>query len=162
MKTNKNNFLKGAAIAAAILCAVQIVWLSVQSWNISGLGAENSEINWDKTILPIQLIVFLGRLIFCVAYNALIITFLTKTMKALKGGVIFPKSNVLLPFCTAGCYFIGTMLNDNFDNILMTETPCYTYFAINSSTIIFTLLFLIFALLYKMAADISEENNLTI
>ena len=63
MKTNKNNFLKGAAIAAAILCAVQIVWLSVQSWNISGLGAENSEINWDKTILPIQLIVFLGRLI---------------------------------------------------------------------------------------------------
>lgn len=162
MRRKNYKLLNGTAIMAAILCSVQIVWLVMQSWFISGLGGVDGEINWDNEVLPFQLTVFTCRLLFCIAYNIAIIIFLIKTMKALKNGIIFPRSNISLLYFTAICYFIGTLSRDNFDNILLTQTPRATFFAIDSSTILITLLLVVFALLYKIAADISEENNLTI
>ena len=47
-------------------------------------------------------------------------------------------------------------------NILMSAEPGNSYFAIESGSILITLLFIIFALLYRIAAEVSEDNNLTI
>lgn len=160
----KRNYkaLKAVAFAAALLCAAHIVWLFAQTWFISGMGGTEGEINWSEEVFPFQLTVLLGRLLFCAAYYATIIIFIAKTINGLKSGIIFPQSNVPLLFITAGCYFIGTLMSDNFDNILLTQTPNATYFAIDSNTILIPLIYIIFALLYKIAANVSEENNLTI
>ena len=160
----KRNYkaLKAVAFAAALLCAAHIVWLCAQTWFISGMGGTEGEINWSEEVFPFQLTVLLGRLLFCAAYYATIIIFIVRTIKGLKSGIIFPQSNVPLLFITAGCYFIGTLMSDNFDNILLTQTPDATYFAIDSNTILIPLIYIIFALLYKIAANVSEENNLTI
>lgn len=162
METKNYKTLKGVAFTVALLCAAHIVWLFVQTWFISGLGGIEGEINWSEDISPLQLTVLLGRLLFSTAYYATIIIFIAKTIKGLKSGIIFPQSNVVLLFTTAGCYFIGTLMSDNFDNILLTQTPDATYFAIESNTILITFIYVIFALLYKIAAKVSEENNLTI
>ena len=45
MRTKNYKLLNGTAIMAAILCSVQIVWLVIQSWFISGLGGVDGEIN---------------------------------------------------------------------------------------------------------------------
>ena len=55
MRTKNYKLLNGTAIMAAILCSVQIVWLVMQSWFISGLGGVDGEINWDwveENMLP--------------------------------------------------------------------------------------------------------------
>lgn len=162
METRNYKALKGVAFTAALLCAVHIVWLCAQTWFISGMGSSEGEINWSEDIYPFQLTVLLARLLFCTAYYATIIIFIVRTIKGLKSGIIFPQSNVPLLFTTAGCYFIGTLMSDNYDNILLTQTPNATYFAIESNTILITFIYIIFALLYKIAANVSEENNLTI
>ena len=162
MKTKNHKTLKGVAFTTALLCAVHIVWICAQTLFISGIGSSEGEINWSEDVYPFQLTVLLARLLFCTAYYATIIIFIVRTIKGLKSGIIFPQSNVPLLFTTAGCYFIGTLMSDNYDNILLTQTPDATYFAIESNTILITFIYIIFALLYKTAADVSEENNLTI
>ena len=162
METKNYKGLKGAAFTVVLICAAQIVWLCAQTWFISGMGSTEGEVNWSEEIIALQLTVLLGRLLFCTAYYTTIIIFIAKTIKGLKSGIIFPQSNVQLLFATAGCYFIGTLMSDNFDNILLTQTPNATYFAIDINTILIPLIFIIFALLYKIAANVSEENNLTI
>lgn len=162
MKSKNNKSLTGIAIAAIILCVVQIVWITVQSWFVSGINGNTGEINWDETMLPLQITIFGGRLLFTVCYNALIILFLVKTLKALNDGTLFPKSNVKVLYATAASHFIGKLCDDNMGNILLSATPCNTFFEINSSTILTSMLFLIFAMIYKIATKVSEENNLTI
>lgn len=162
MEKRISKSLMGIAIAVMILCAIQIVWIIVQSWFISGINGSTGEINWNEAVLPFQLTIFGGRLLFTVCYFALIILFLIKTLKALNDGTLFPKSNVKVLYATAACHLIGKLCDDNMGNILLSETPTQTYFAIESSSIIITLLFIIFAMIYKIAAKVSEENNLTI
>lgn len=152
----------GIAIAVMILCAIQIVWIIVQSWFVSGINGSTGEINWNEAVLPFQLTIFGGRLLFTVCYFALIILFLIKTLKALNDGTLFPKSNVKVLYATAVCHLISKLCDDNMGNILLSETPTQMSFAIESSSIIITLLFIIFAMIYKIAAKVSEENNLTI
>lgn len=162
MEKRISKSLMGIAIAVMILCAIQIVWIIVQSWFVSGINGSTGEINWNEAVLPFQLTIFCGRLLFAVCYFALIILFLIKTLKALNDGTLFPKSNVKVLYATAVCHLISKLCDDNMGNILLSETPTQTYFAIESSSIIITLLFIIFAMIYKIAAKVSEENNLTI
>ena len=152
----------GVVVIAMIICAIHIVWLILQSWFISGINGSTGEINWNQDVLPFQIIVFSCRLLFNVGFNVLIIVFLIKSLKALKDGTLFPKSNVALLYITAGCYFIGKLCDDNMGNTLLTETPTCSRFVIETGCILVTLMLIIFAMIYKIAVKVSEENNLTI
>jgi hypothetical protein len=55
-------------------------------------------------------------------------------------------------------YFIGNFFTDNLSLLYFENNPLM----INDTTVIYTLLFIIFGILYKVAVDVSEENNLTI
>lgn len=162
METKKHKTLKGVAITVVLICVCRIVWLFAETWFAAGFGATEGSINWSEAVLPFQMTVLLCRILFETAYHITIIIFIVKTIKGLKNGVIFPQSNVPLLFTTTSSYFIGTLMSNNFKNVLLTQNPNATYFAIDSSTILVTLMYLIFAMLYKIAADVSEENNLTI
>ena len=58
----------------------------------------------------------------------------------------------------AAFYFIGNFFTDNLSLLYFENNPLM----INDTTVIYTLLFIIFGILYKVAVDVSEENNLTI
>ena len=104
---------------------------------------------------------------FITSYSALSITlivvqiiFLLKQLKSIRNGYLFEKSNtkyiiiwgilwIFYDFCSGN---ISTMISNNAFNEIVIEGTL-----IGIPTIVIT-----FAILYKMAADVADENNLTI
>ena len=160
MKTKINKGLNGTTIFVSLLCVVNIVWILCQSYFISTDSGEGC-IAWHEDLYPVQLAIFAGRLIFKTAFYALIILFMVKQCKAIGSGTIFPRTNVTVIYTMAACYFIGEFCDSNMESAVMF---CGSNGAIeiNIDIIIYTILLVVFGILYKVAVDVSEENNLTI
>ena len=74
--------------------------------------------------------------------------------------VLFPNVNVKIIYSIAACYLIGNICDDNISTALICGDN--GAFLINSDTLLYAALLVIFALIYKVAVKVSEENNLTI
>ena len=156
MKTKGFKTLITITALAIFFCLLNAVWTCVQSYNI--YTAENNFLTFDKEPRFIFTAIFYGRLIFTPLYNALLITFLVKQLVAIKKGILFPRINVRIIFLIAACYFIGSFSHDNHALLHFQNNPIM----IHDSTITYTLLFIIFGIIYKVAVDVAEENNLTV
>lgn len=156
MKTKNFKTLTAITAFAIFFCVINAVWVCVQSYNI--YTEENNFLTFTKGARFIYMAIFYGRLIFLPLYNILLITFLAKQLVAIKNGILFPRANVALLFIAAAFYFIGNFFTDNLSLLYFENNPLM----INDTTVIYTLLFIIFGILYKVAVDVSEENNLTI
>lgn len=159
MKTKNYKGMMGITIFASLLCIVSIVWILVQSYCISTESGEGC-IVWHEELYPVQLCVFIGRLAFKTLFYALIMVFLIKQFKAIRNGVLFPAVNVKILYSIALCYLIGSTCDDNVATAVHIENS--GSFVINGDTLLYAALLVIFALLYKVAVKVSEENNLTI
>lgn len=156
MKSSNSKSLLGIAIVIFLLSLVSISVLFVQSFDVCTNG---SDLAWREDILQIQMIIFIGRLLFKTTFYILIFFFLIKQYKAIKNGVLFPHANVSIIYLMASFYFLGNFCQENIKTFITAEIP---YIVLNFDTTICTLLLIIFALMYKVAAKVSEENNLTI
>ena len=152
--------MMGVTIFASLLCTVSIVWIMTQSYFISTQSGEGC-IHWHEDLYPVQLVICIGRLLFKTSFYALIMVFLAKQLKAIKNGVLFPSVNTRIIYAMAACYFIGENCSDNISTSLLFDGNTAS-FVINTDTWIYTVLLVIFALIYKIAVNVSEENNLTI
>lgn len=161
MKQRNYKTLLGATVLASVFCLVSIVWIIIQSYYICTNSGEGC-IVWHDEIYLMQLAVFIGRLIFKSVFYLLIIIFLVKQLQAIKNGTLFPRANVWIMYATALCYLIGNVCHDNFSTCLVLDTPGHASFAFNIDTLIYAIMLLVFAFVYKVAADVSEENHLTI
>ena len=160
MKTKSKKGLKGVTIFVSLLCVVNIVWILCQSYFVSTDSGEGC-IEWHEDFYPVQLAIFAGRLIFKTAFYALIILFMVKQCKAIRNGTIFPRANIAVIYTMAACYFIGEFCNSNMEPAVM-FCGSSAAIEINIDIIIYTILLVAFGILYKVAVDVSEENNLTI
>lgn len=156
MKSSKSKSLLGIAIAIFLLSLVSISVLFVQSFDVCTNG---SDLAWREDLFQMQMIIFIGKLFFKTAFYILLFFFLIKQHKAIKNGVLFPRANVLIMYFMAAFYFLGNFCQENIKTFISAETP---HIVLNFDTTIYTLLLIIFALMYKVAAKVSEENNLTI
>ena len=156
MKSSNSKSLLGIAIAIFLLSLVSISVLFVQSFDVCTNG---SDLAWREDLLQMQMIIFVGKLFFKTAFYILLFFFLIKQHKAIKNGVLFPRANVLIMYFMAAFYFLGNFCQENIKTFISAETP---HIVLNFDTTIYTLLLIIFALMYKVAAKVSEENNLTI
>ena len=154
MKTKGFKTLTTITALAIFFCLLNAVWVCVQSYNL--YTAENNFLTFEPRF--IFMAIFYGRLIFTPLYNALLITFLAKQLVAIKKGILFPRINVRIIFLIAACYFIGSLSHDNQALLHFQNNPIM----IHDSTITYTLLFIIFGIIYKVAVDVAEENNLTV
>lgn len=159
MKTKGYRRMMGVTIFAALICIVSIIWILVQSYFI-GTGSGEGCIVWHEELYPIQYTIFYGRLIFKSLFYLLIIVFLFKQLKAIKNGMLFPGANVKIMYVIATSYLMGNICDDN----IATALTCGKHgaFVINGDTLLYASLLMIFALIYKVAVKVSEENNLTI
>ena len=160
MKTKSYKRMKGVTIIASLLCAVSIVWIIAQSYFISTQNGDGC-IHWHEDLYPLQLAIFLGRLLFKTSFYALIMVFLAKQLGAIKNGVLVPSVNTKIMYAIAACYFIGENCSDNVSTSLLFDGNTGS-FVINSDTWLFTALLVVFAIIYNIAVKVSEENNLTI
>ena len=159
MKTKGYRKMRGVTIFASLICIVSIVWILVQSYFIS-TGSGEGCIVWHDELYPIQAVIFAGRLLFKSLFYTLIIVFLCKQLKAIRNGVLFPGANVKIMYAIATSYLIGNICDDNAATALTGGENAA--FVINGDTLLYAALLVIFALLYKVAVKVSEENNLTI
>lgn len=159
METKGYKGMMGVTIFASLLCIVSIVWILCQSYFIS-TGSGEGCIVWHEELYPLQAGIFIGRLVFKTLFYALIMALLFKQLKAIKDGILFPRANVKIMYIIAVCYLIGNLCDDNISTALLFEES--GKFVINSDTLLYAALLVIFALIYKVAVKVSEENNLTI
>lgn len=152
--------MMGVTIFASLLCTVSIVWIIAQSYFISTQSGEGC-IHWHEDLYPMQLVIFIGRLLFKTSFYALIMVFLAKQLKAIKSGVLFPSVNTRIIYAMAACYFIGENCSDNISTSLLFEGNTGS-FVIDGDTWIYTAVLVVFAIMYNIAVKVSEENNLTI
>lgn len=156
MKSSNSKSLLGIAIVIFLLSLVSISVLFVQGFDVCTNG---SDLAWREDLFQMQMIIFIGKLFFKTAFYVLLFFFLIKQHKAIKNGVLFPRANVLIMYFMAAFYFMGNFCQENIKTFISAETP---HIVLNFDTTIYTLLLIIFALMYKVAAKVSEENNLTI
>ena len=159
METKGYKGMIGVTIFASLLCVVSIVWILVQSYFVCTESGEGC-IVWHEELYPLQAGIFAGRLLFKSMSYALIIVFLIKQLNAIKSGVLFPNVNIKIIYSIAACYLIGNICDDNISTALICGDN--GAFVINSDTLLYAALLVIFALIYKVAVKVSEENNLTI
>lgn len=159
METKGYKGMMGVTIFASLLCVMSIVWIIVQSYFISTESGEGC-IVWHEELYPIQYTIFYGRLIFKSLFYLLIALFLFKQLKAIKNGVLFPRANVKILYGMALSYFIGNTCDENVSTALFFENS--GSLVLNSDTWLYVALLIVFALIYKVAVSVSEENNLTI
>lgn len=152
--------MMGVTIFASLLCTVSIVWIIAQSYFISTQSGEGC-IHWHEDLYPMQLVIFIGRLLFKTSFYTLIMVFLAKQLKAIKNGVLFPSVNTRIMYAIAACYFIGENCSDNISTSVLFEGNTGS-FVIDGDTWIYTAVLVVFAIMYNIAVKVSEENNLTI
>lgn len=147
--------MKAVIIATAVLSLLWIYWTVGRSYNTVFAGAVPLREGFEV----VQMSLIASYCIFALALIVVQMIFLVKQMKSIKKGLLFDKSSVkylvmwgvlwaIYDFVASNVY---VMACNNFDVIIIDGTT------IGVPIIAFT-----FAILYRLAADVAEENNLTI
>lgn len=157
METKK--YYRPILILAIIVSLCSLFWLywtigrTIFTLEDDGLPLRDGYETWQIAIIT-------GYSIFAIALVVIQMTFIIKQLKSIRNGILFDKSIVkyiltwgiiwvFYDFCAGN---IGQMIyNEGFNEITIHGT------LIGIPTIAIT-----FAILYKMAADVATENNLTI
>ena len=155
MKTSKYyKQMKAVTIAAVVASLFWLYWTVGRTINTiySVPLREGCEVS--------QVSVAMGYCVFALALIAVQMVFLVKQMKSIKNGVLFDRSSAKFlmiwgllwigyDFCSAN---IGQMIiNGDFNEIV-----------IHGTLVGIPMIAFAFATLYRLAADVAEENNLTI
>lgn len=160
MKTKNQKSMMAMTAIALLICIVSIVWISIQSYFIAFTSGEGC-IVWHEELLYLQIAIFSCRFIFKTLFYLLLIAFFVKQTKAIMNGIIFPRGNVRLLALMAVSYFVGSTCDENLSTCLVFEGDTGKI-VLNTDVVLYTLLLIVFAILYKIAVNVSEENNLTI
>ena len=162
MKRNTKNLLIAVTAIVGIICIVNAVWLIVQSGSVAGWFTDYRNIVYgdgaaENDVLGWQYFIFYGRLLFGIAFDALLLLFMIKSILALKSGAFFLKSNTYILISAAVCNLLYNFCNENI-RILIYDT----YKNITDAMLLTPLILFAFSLIYGLAVRVSEENRLTI
>ena len=113
---------------------------------------------WNPDRLAWQIFIIAGRFIGATLLYAFCWIFLIRTNKALKNGVIFPKSNISLIRWTALVSVYAILAHTNYDDVLSGVTCS----VLDGNIFVIPLAVLLFAGLYKMAYLAAKDSNLAI
>lgn len=157
MKQNSIKSITAISVAIIAFCGLSALFVLAQGF-IGFISPENVGVIWSEEIKGFQMLVALGRMLGGAAFFGLITAFLVKTIKGLKNGILFPASNVPILYFSAlalfvynFCYNNGGILTGGDSNLLL-----------DTDDITISLIVVAFAMIYKIAVKISDENSLTI
>ena len=157
MKTPKYyKQMMAVLVAVVIISLFWLYWTVGRTLNTLVLGGVELREGYEM----MQISISVGYCLFSVALMAVQLLFMVKQLKSIKSGVIFAKSNakylglwavlwVFYDFCASQ---VGNMIS----------AGVFNQITIHGTVIGIPVVALLFAVLYKLAADVAEENNLTI
>ena len=155
MKKNSTKSLKWLTGAVIVLGVLALAIITVQSFGFF-TGTPQKAV-WIEGLKGLQVSIIILRMIGTVTCLSLLLTFLFKSIKAQKNGVLFPRKNVGILFSLAATSFITLLCYGNM-HIVLGER----HINIGFTELMVPIIICIVALIYRNAVQVSEENNLTI
>ena len=155
MKQNSTKSLKWLAGVAVFFSLFATARMTVQT--VGFFYGRPYPAVWIDGLEVFQGSIAIFRLLGGIALFGLLIAFLLNSIKGLNNGVLFPRKNICILFCTAAASFVFLFCNTNIDLVLGKRVLQLDIQEILVPTIICA-----FAIMYKAAVKVSEENSLTI
>ena len=159
----KNNSTKKLYTVLGIILFLSTVnALHVTFQGIGGLVCpESFGIQWLDTDKWMQVTVLIGRMVGGLAFSALLYAFTINTVKGYKAGVLFPRKNFAILMACSVALFVYVFCYDNMQLVGL-PNDAVRQIELDLNTVVSSLTFVVFALMYKVAVKVSEENSLTI
>ena len=158
----KNSTKKLYAVLGIILFLSTVNALHVTFQGIGGLVCpESFGIQWLYTDKWMQVTVLIGRMVGGLAFSALLYAFTINTVKGYKAGVLFPRKNFGILMACSVALFVYVFCYDNMQLVGL-PNDAVRQIELDLNTVVSSLTFVVFALMYKVAVKVSEENSLTI
>ena len=155
MKQNSTKSLKWLAGVAVFFSLFATARMTVQT--VGFFYGRPYPAVWIDCLEVFQGSIAIFRLLGGIALFGLLIAFMLNSIKGLNNGVLFPRKNISTLFCTAAASFVFLFCNTNIDLVLGKRVLQLDIQEILVPTIICA-----FAIMYKAAVKVSEENSLTI
>ena len=152
--------LKSACYALIVCILLWIVFYGIQSYFVLTTGSGDGVINWGSPRIELKVTLFIVHRVTLLVMGGLFAAFAVNILKHLKGGTIFNHANVVLLWMMVVLLPIYSFISDNMGivgssgehfDVVLTDNP-----------LLYTIVALIIALLYKLAYDAAEEQKLTI
>ena len=112
---------------------------------------------WLENYRSLQNFVIIFKFVGALAFFILLISFIFNCIKALKKGTLFPRKNVGILYGCAAATFVSLFCNSNM-HLLNGTRAIHLDFA----EVFVPIVICVFAIIYRIAVKISEENSLTI
>ena len=158
----KNSTKKIYTVLGVILFISTVNALHVTIQGIGGLVSPDSfGIQWLNTDKWMQVTVLVGRMVGGLVFSALLYAFTINTVKGYKAGVLFPRKNFGILMACSVALFVYVFCYDNMQLVGL-PNDAVRQIELDLNTVISSLTFVVFALMYKVAVKVSEENSLTI
>ena len=155
MKQNSTKSLKWLAGVAVFFSLFATARMTVQT--VGFFYGRPYPAVWIDGLEVFQGSIAIFRLLGGIALFGLLIAFLLNSIKGLNNGVLFPRKNISILFCIAAASFVFLFCNSNIDLVL-----CKRVFQLDIQEILVPTVICAFAIKYKVACKVSEENSLTI
>lgn len=160
MKKQSYRTMRGLCYAALFLCGFWLVFFAIQTYYVFTTGSGPGVINWDSPRIGLKLGITIANRVVNLVMLSLCVAFVVSTLKSIKQGVIFSRSNVPLLSAMAAVIPFYAMICDN--TMQAFSTTAEMNFQLTDNVFVYTLVVLIVAQLYKVACDAAEEQQLTI
>ena len=155
MKQNSTKSLKWLTGVAVFFSLIATARMTVQTVGFF-YGSPYPAV-WIDDLEVFQGSIAIFRLLGGIALFGLLIAFLLNSIKGFNSGVLFPRKNISILFCAAAASFVFLFCNTNIDLVLGKRV-----FQLDIQEILVPTIICAFAIMYKVASKVSEENNLTI
>ena len=158
----KNSTKKLYTVLGIILFISTVNALHATCQGIGGLiSPESFGIEWLEMDKWMQITVLVGRMVGGLVFSALLYAFTINTIKGYKAGVLFPKKNFGILIACSIALFVYMFCYDNMA-LVRIANDAVRQIVLDLNTVVCSMTFVVFALMYKIAIKVSEENSLTI
>ena len=158
----KNSTKKLYTVLGIILFISTVNALHATCQGIGGLiSPESFGIEWLEMDKWMQITVLVGRMVGGLVFSALLYSFTINTIKGYKAGVLFPRKNFGILIACSVALFVYMFCYDNMA-LVGIANDAVRQIVLDLNTVVCSMTFVVFALMYKIAIKVSKENSLTI
>lgn len=158
----KNSTKKLYTVLGIILFISTVNALHATCQGIGGLiSPESFGVEWLEMDKWMQITVLVGRMVGGLVFSALLYAFTINTIKGYKAGVLFPRKNFGILIACSVALFVYMFCYDNMA-LVGIANDAVRQIVLDMNTVVCSMTFVVFALMYKIAIKVSEENSLTI
>ena len=160
MEKTSNKTLKIVCILALICTLAWVVFYAIQTYFVLTTGSGHGVINWGSPNMGAKLTMFVVNRLTIILLAGLMAAVVFSILKHLKGGRIFNHANVVLLWIMAIILPIHSFISDNM-GFACSDADQFNWM-LTDSPFVCAIVAVLVAILYKLAYDAAEEQQLTI